>query len=171
MARRKPKNLFPIKNLAQANQALAEIAVLKRRIEAVNARLNDEIDRLKAQAEAEAAPLASRLESLENGLLAFAEFNKDELFKDRRSRELDYGTLGYRRSTQLKPMPRHTWAMVLGKIEELGFSEAVRVKKDVDREALRTWPDERLELVGARRVEKDTFWYEVKEEEILPDAA
>ena len=57
-------------------------------------------------------------------------------------------------------------AMVLGKLEELGFEKGIRINKTVNKDVLRTWPDERLELVGARRVEKDDFWYELKGVEV-----
>ncbi|WP_457571290.1 host-nuclease inhibitor Gam family protein [Desulfovulcanus sp.] len=166
MARRKPKNLYPIKDLQQANQAMAEIKELKRSLEQIEHDLNDTIDRAKANAEAKAAPIQSRLEALENGLLAFAEYNKEELFAKKRTVEVMHGLLGYRRSKEIKTKPKITWAMVLGKIKELGFKEAIRIKEQVNKEELRTWTDERLNLIGARRVEKDSFWYEVKEENL-----
>lgn len=170
MSRKKPQNLYPVKDLTEANTVLAEIGALKRQIEQINAGLADDVDRLKADAEAKTAPLAARMSCLENGLLAFAEYNKDELFAGRRSRELTFGTLGYRRSSEIAAQPKHTMAMVLGKLEELGFEEAIRINKSVNKDTMRTWPDERLELVGARRVEKDSFWYELKEVEV-EDAA
>ncbi|MFA7174862.1 MAG: host-nuclease inhibitor Gam family protein [Kiritimatiellia bacterium] len=170
MARQKPKNLYPIKNLAEANTALAEIAEMKRTVKATESSMNDEIDRLKAEAEASVAPLLSKMGNLENGLLAFAEFNKDELFVDKRSKELDFGSLGYRRSKEIKPAAKKTLAMVLGKIKSLGFAEAIRTKESVNKDELAQWTDEKLALVDARRVEKDTFWYEVAEQEINDQA-
>ncbi|MBF0261068.1 MAG: host-nuclease inhibitor Gam family protein, partial [Magnetococcales bacterium] len=59
-----------------------------------------------------------------------------------------------------------TWAMVLGKLKELAFYEAIRVKEECNKEVLHEWPDERLAAVCARRVEKDVFWYELKKEEL-----
>jgi len=38
----------------------------------------------------------------------------------------------------------------------------LRIREDVNREALRGWSDERLVEVGVRRLEKDLFWYELK---------
>lgn len=166
MARTKPTNLYPVKDRIQANQVLAEIGQLKRQIAAINAALNDDIDRAKAEAEQKIAPLSSRMDAMENGLLAFAEYNKDELFPKQRSLDLVYGVIGYRRSKELGTMPKITWKQVLGKLKELGLSAGIRTKEDVDKEHLRTWPEERLALVGCRNVEKDSFWYEVKEEEI-----
>jgi hypothetical protein len=51
------------------------------------------------------------------------------------------------------------------------FSEAVRVKEEVNKEEMAAWPDERLALVGARRVEKDQFWYEVDQDSISDKTA
>lgn len=163
MARQKPKNLIPVKDVAEANKVLAEIASIKRTIQALEGELNDAIDHLKAQSEARAAPYKVRLLALENGLLAFSEFNKDELFFQKRSKVLEFGTIGYRRSMEIKPQPKTTWKMILGKIKDLDFSDALRIREDVNRDELRGWPEERLELVGARRMEKDTFWYETDE--------
>jgi len=40
----------------------------------------------------------------------------------------------------------------------------------VNKDELAQWTDEKLALVDARRVEKDTFWYEVAEQEINDQA-
>lgn len=107
MARNRPNNLHAVKNLAEASATLAEIAGVKRDLKAIEGRLNAEIDHLKAQAEIEASPIQVKLKQLEAGLQAFAEYNRD-LFKDRRSRELDFGTIGFRKSKEIKPQPKMT---------------------------------------------------------------
>lgn len=170
MARQKPKNLYPVKDLEHANKVLAQIGQLKRQVTAIEAKMNDDIDRIKADSEAAVEPLASKIASLENGLLAYAEYNKDELFVKARSKELVYGSLGYRRSHELATQPKITWKQVLGKLQELGFTEAIRIKKDPDKDILRTWADEKLALVGCRIREKDTFWYEIDEQALQPHA-
>lgn len=166
MARNKPKNLYPIKDLKAANAALAEIAGLKRTIGGIESRLNDKIDQLKAQAAADSSPSLSKLDALENGLLAFAVFNKADLFVEKRSKELDFGAIGFRRSTEVKPKSKITWAMVLEKIKALGFKEAILVEEKPNKEELHKWPDERLALVDVHKVEKDTFWYEIDAQKV-----
>ena len=171
MGRIKPKNLYPIKDLAAANAAMAEIAGIKRSIAKVESAMNDRIDRIKAEAEVEAAPLQTQLASIEGGLLAFAEHNKADLFKSKRSRELDFGSLGYRRSKEIRPKPKTTWKMILGTIKEMGLKAALRIKESVNKEELHTWPDERLDVIGCRRVDKDAFWYEIDEKKVADKAA
>ena len=91
MARRKPDAVYPVKSLAEANEALKEIAGLSRGVSAIEARMNEDIDSIKAQAAEETAPLKARLAALENGLMVFSETRKDSLFGEKRSVELDYG--------------------------------------------------------------------------------
>lgn len=166
MARSKPKNIRPVKNLAEANQALAEIGELKRRITLIETGMNAAIDAARAAAELEASPLQTEIARIEAGLAAFGEFEKGDLFKEKRSYELDFGAIGFRKSSQIKPKARHTWAMVLGLLKEMKFPAAIRTKEEVNKDELATWPAERLDLVGARRVPQDVFWYEVNADRI-----
>jgi phage host-nuclease inhibitor protein Gam len=171
MARKKPKNLYPVKDLAAANTAMALIAELKRKITAIGDSMNEDIDRIKLEAKALAAPLHTRLAEIENGLLAYAEYNKDDLFKSKRSVDIECGSLGYRRSKEVKPKPKMTWASVLETIKQMGFKKAIRTKESVNKEELHDWPDDRLDVIGARRVKKDTFWYEINEQKLSEEAA
>lgn len=164
MARVKPQNLHPIHSIDEANEALMEIGELRHIRKDIELRMNDDIAKIKAGAEQDAASYISRCTALENGLMAYADANKVELFKDRRSLDLNYGSIGYRKSTELATVKGSTWKTVLGKLKELAFKETVRVKEEPDREIMNQWPEERLELVGCQRREKDTFWIEVDEE-------
>ncbi len=170
MSRKKPEVIEPIGDLAAANAALGEIAGLQRRLAGIEQGMNEAIDHAKKAAEAEAAPLAARLKALEGGLQAFAALGKGALFADRRSVELAHGQFGFRRATALKTAAKVTWDMVLGKLRELGQG-CIRLKEEVDKQALGEWTDERLELVGVRRVETDTFWYEVAAEDLKAEQA
>lgn len=163
--KRKPsKPTLHIRDLPEADRILSEMAQLQRSLEAIEADMNASIDKIKQSAAAFAAPRRERLASLANGLSAFAEINKENLFDKRRGVELSFGTLGFRRSSELKPQGRGTWGEVLNKIKELGVTEALRIREEVNRETLRAWPDDRLQGVGVQRVEKDLFWYEIKTE-------
>lgn len=49
------------------------------------------------------------------------------------------------------------------RLEELGYTEAVKIVKSVDWDRLETWPEARLLLVGTERKAKEVFAYELKE--------
>lgn len=168
MSRKIKVELEPIKDPQAVNNALGELAHIKRQLQAIEAELNNDLDRLRATAEAKAARLINRKESLEMGLAAYGEFNRD-VFAKKRSLELTFGLIGFRRSTQIRPRQKTTWDMVLGKLRALAFVEAIRTKEEPNKEILETWPEERLALVDCTRIEKDVFYYELKTEE-LPES-
>ena len=161
MARKKPKPILHVKDLKHANAVLAEIAGVLRELRTIETEMQEKIDQIKAEAEQKAAGLKVRLKALEDGLTAFSEYNKEELFKKKKSVELTYGVLGYRKSTSIS-VKRDTLSL----LKEHGFTEAIKIKESVDKDVLHTWPDERLAIVNARRVVKDKFWYEIKQEEL-----
>ena len=65
MAREKPKQIIaPIRDLAEADNALAEIAEIDRAVAAANQQLNEDIDALKKNTQEDIAPLLERKEVL-----------------------------------------------------------------------------------------------------------
>ena len=166
MARKKPLNVYPVKTLEDANEALEQIASLRRFVEAEELIMNEQIDQLKAETEMKTMGNLERIKSLENGLQAFCEFNKAELFKRRRSVDLIFGIIGFRKATKLAPLPKITWARIVEIMEEKGLMSGVRVKKSANKEVMGEWSDEKLGQVNARRVVSDDFWYEIKEENV-----
>ncbi len=169
MARVKPQiPIIPVSTVDEANDALAEIAEIDRAIEAITAQLNQDIDALKAAATEDIAPLAERKKALGGGLANFAQINRAELFKGRKSKEFGFGVIGYRKSTSLGLIKSvaTTWREVLGLLKQYQFKDAIRTKEEPDKEVMSEWPSERLGLVGVKRVEQDDFFYEVKREAV-----
>lgn len=180
MARTKPNPAHVIADLDAADKALARLAEIKRDFDAEMSNLNASIDRMKALSKERLAAKLAEGKAIEAALATYAETRKEELFGKARSRALTFGVIGFRRSSEVKPLskPRTTWAAILDKIKSLATSEAgdpftaaIRVKEDVDRDALKAWPEERLAEVGARIVKKDGFFYELAAEEIKGEAA
>jgi len=171
MSRKRVKNPVTIENTVEAIGALGTLADLSRQVGAIEAELNEKIDALKAEAAEKAAPLHRDIDDLEAGLSAFATSHKRELFSDRRSFSCTFGQFGFRRSTQLKPAPKYKWGDVLCTLDARQEVDAIRVKKEVNKEALQEWTDDQLAEVHVRRVPNDVFWYEIAAEDLGDDAA
>lgn len=155
-----------VANVQQAEGALAEMAALDRKLAVIEGNMNAAMDAAKANAQRDSAPLLARRKALADAVATFATLNKTELFSKMRSLELAFGIIGWRQSTQLAQLPRITQAMTLEKLHEYGFSDAVRLKEEINKDAMAAWPDERLEMVGMKRRQLDTFYIEIKAEEI-----
>ncbi|MBF0139817.1 MAG: host-nuclease inhibitor Gam family protein [Magnetococcales bacterium] len=160
----KPKPSVVIQNLDDADRSLAEISDLQRRIEGIEADLNDAIDRHKDEAANLAAPLRERYKVLSDGLAVFGELQKDNIFATKRTVNLVFGALGFRKSAEIKAATGKKLADVLEALKVHRFLEAVKVTEKINKDAMRDWADDKLGLVHAVREEKDTFWFEVKQE-------
>lgn len=169
MARIKPSPHI-VGSLPQAEAALAEMAALDRKLNAVTDTLNAEIDAAKDKAQQSSIGLLAQRKSLADAVATFATMNKAELFSGKKSLDLAFGIMGFRQSTQIAQMPRITQAMTLEKLHEFAFMEAIRTKEELNKDAVAGWPEERLALVGLKRRQLDTFYIEIKAENVK-DAA
>ena len=165
MSRIKPAaTTVVIKSTEEADTVLARIAAHKRRIELIDLSAAEEIDEVKARAAAEAEPIKQEIAGLEQSLLRYADYARDELFRGRKSLQLTFGTIGYRLSTKLKTLPKWTFERVLTTLRDTGMREYIRVKEEVDKEKLKGLAPETLAGIGCAVVQEDVFYYELPEQ-------
>ncbi len=163
---RKKATPFRIDDLAGANEALREMAELERDISTVKNRLNKRLDEATSAAAEESAPLKARYELLENSLEAFATLHKEDLFKDRKTLELDFGFLSFRQSSRVdKVNGKITWEQIVERMAEKGYDDGIRVKMEANKAAMMSWPEKKLAEVGATIKVADNFDIEVKQRE------
>lgn len=146
-----------ISDLQQAEGAVAEYARLAVKLKGLEVEEADEHLGIKARYEAQRAPAETRMKTLEAALKQFSVMNRTAVFGERQSRELTFGTLEFRRSTKTVQMSGVKAEDTLARVESLGFVEAVNIKKSFRLEAMENWTDERLALVGRRRVQSESF--------------
>lgn len=153
-----------IKDVQQAEGVLAEMSAVERKLLLIEGAMNEEIDNAKARAQQEGASLIVRYNELEKAVKAFGTLNKSRLFSEKRSLELAFGTISFRQSTRITLQRRVTEEMALQALRELGLSEGIRIKEELDRTAMADWPDSKLETVGMKRRTVDTISVDVKSE-------
>ena len=143
--------------LRQADALLAEIRSRACDIAALEAEAQDKIARITAEYEAKLAPQRLLLASADKALTGLMKAEKKALFSDGDVVKLFNGSLVRNRGWKVS-IPRDA----LGKCEELGFAEVIKIAKSLDREAIEKWADERLFLIGAERKPATKYSYEVK---------
>lgn len=156
-------NIPTVANLEEADVTLARIAAKKRELELLDLGLKESVDDLKLKCAADSEPIKQEIEVLEQSLIRFGESKKGELFLKKRSVDLNFGIIGFRASSAPKPMRKTTWEQVLGFLQSAKMINCIRTRHEVDKEALRQLPPEKLAEVGCQMVHSDTFYYEVKE--------
>lgn len=161
MPRIKPAVLGKINNLTEADDVLMQIGSLTLELEAIDAEADTEITKIKDWAAAAGKPLRQKIDELSQMLGAFSEYNRADLFKDRKSIDLTFGIFGYRKSTSI-----HVKKSTLELLKEKGLEEFIRIKEEPNKEALAAMSDETLATVDAKRVEKDDFFCEPKRDAV-----
>jgi phage host-nuclease inhibitor protein Gam len=153
-----------IRSLEQADGALHEIGSLDYQLQQEQADLAQQIEDMKKALLERQAPLVEARERLLEALQAYATHEKEELFPDgeKRSIDLPFGTLGWRRSTEISLTRKCT----VEHLEGLGLFPCVSVKKSVSKSELAKLEAETLAQAGARRTEKDTFFVDLNRERL-----
>jgi phage host-nuclease inhibitor protein Gam len=163
MGRLKP-NVKKIESLEDANLTLKEIGLLERELEAIDGDAHRQIAEIKTAAVKAGGPVRKRIADLSALLGAYAEYNRADLFRDKKTVQVSFGIFGYRKSTVITVKKT-----TLDLLEQLGLKKYVRVKKEPDKEAMAALDDDTLAQVDAVRKVKDDFFCEADKEEINKD--
>lgn len=146
----------------QVDEALREIGVLDRDLGLLESGTNEQIDKIKADTKAAAAPLHDRKAALELAIKEFAEANRGEFTKVK-TRVLTFGSVGFRISTRV--MIKRV-ADTLQALKDLGLHSCIRTKEEPDKEAMKNLSSETLAEVGASLKTDNVFGYEINQERL-----
>ena len=163
MARIKP-GVKKIETIEDANLVLKEIGLLESELESIDNEAHKAIAEIKSKAASDGEGKRKRIAELSSLLGAYAEYNRSELFKDKKSIQLSFGSFGYRKSTSISVKKT-----TLELLKKLGLSAYIRTKEEPDKEAMANMDDDALHQVDAVRKIKDDFFCEADKEEINKD--
>lgn len=96
----------------------------------------------------------------------FVTLNKAEL--KGKSREMDFGKVGFRMSTKLM-LPKQV-EKVIKTLKKYGMGDCITVKESVNKDILKTYDEKTILSVGGTLKKEDTFWYETNREELSDPA-
>jgi phage host-nuclease inhibitor protein Gam len=163
MARYKPTP-EKLETLEDVNAALRDIGLIERELESIDAEAQTQINEIRTSAAKKGEGLRKKAAELSAKAGAFAQYNKEELFKDKKTIELTFGVFGFRKSTSISV--KKTTVELL---EKLGLGKYVRIKKEPDKDLMKDMDDESLAQVEAVRRIKDDFFCEPNREEVNKD--
>lgn len=155
---------------AQCEGALAEMAALDRKLSAIENEMREAIDAAKSKAGQLAGPLQARRKELADAVAIFAKLNRQELFAKSKSLDMGFGIIGFRASTRIVQVRGVTAEMTLERLHQYNLADGIRIKEEINKDAALGWPDERLELVGLKRQQADTFFIEIARDDVPGNA-
>ncbi len=153
-----------LSSLEDVNIALRDIGLAEKELEAIDAKAAKEIAEIKTRAAKDGEELRKQIAETSAKIAAYAEYNKAELFKDKKSVELSFGLFGYRKSTKISVKKT-----TLELLKKLGFTGCIRLKEECDKDAMANLNDEDLAKVDACRKITNDFFCEANLEEVNKD--
>ena len=174
VARRKVTPEPVLKDWSQVDEALKEIAEQRDALAVLEAQLNERMAAVRAESEARMLPLSQRQKRLEKDVQEFTETHKADLEQQegKRSKALNWGAVGFRRSRVLTTVKGWTWKSVAEALRAARARKFLRVKRDVDKDAVKKavadggMPIKKLAQFGMAVQDRDTFGYELKSDEV-----
>lgn len=156
-------------SLEEAADFVRRIGQAKREIEHLAERLTMKIDRLKAVAVEKATPREATIEELFDGLFVFAQAHREALSEKGRRKTvvLSSGQFGWR----MPPSSVHVRGVstVIARLESLGLDRFLRVKKELNKEAILAEPYTATAVEGIVIQQEEEFF--VKPEQVKVEVA
>lgn len=155
-----------LRNYEEVDNAIRNFAQYDAEIEAIAAKQQEAINKIKEQFEKQAEPLISKKIRVEKDLQEFCEFYKDGHFSQTKSKKLTFGVVGFRKSSKLKYLGKWKLKDVIAKIKEIGLVQYVEEKPTLKRDDIRKHlisgqlHEDTARTFGCWLEEKDEFYFE-----------
>lgn len=134
-------------NREQADETVRTIGELQRKRETLQTTMNEEIAAIKARYEAEAAPVAETIKALSHGVQVWAEAHRADLTRNgSKTVKLGNGELRWR--TRPPSVTVRAAGIVIEALKRLGLQRFLRVKEEINKEAILAEPDAVRDVKG-----------------------
>ena len=149
--------IIPIENWEQAAAILREVGDNQLAIRQVEADAKSSIDEIKAELAQDVKPRKELIDQDTRSLEAFAVGHKSEFGKTR-SRQMNFGTLGWRKTTSISITKKTTVDLIRQVLSKAKAAVCINVKETVSKDGLAKLTEDQLaELHASRKVKNDFF--------------
>ena len=153
-----------LKSWSEVDTLLKSIAVIESKRNRDEASMNEDILKVQQRYQPGLDKLSAEKIGYERDIQLYCEANKEEFEGSSRSKNLNYGTIGFRKGTgALKTLKGFTWEAVKNLLESSKkYAGYLKTKKDIDKNALISsgMKADQLAKVGVQISQEDSFYYE-----------
>lgn len=146
----------------QVDECLKVMSDAENQISVIEAEMNAAIAEAKREAAEKAAQYKEAIKQNEGKIKEFTTARRNEL--KGKSRQLTFGTVGFRQSTQLL-LPQDTAEVIL-KLRENGMADCITVRESINKDTVKTYPEEEILKIGGYLRRTDSFWYETDKDKL-----
>lgn len=145
-----------LKSWEEVDECLKIMSDAENQLSVITAQMNAAIAEAKKAAEEQAAEYKERIKQNEGKIKEFTTIRKEDL--KGKSKQLTFGTVGFRQSTKLL-LPSDTAEVIL-KLRENGMADCINVKETINKDTVKSYPEEDILRIGGYLQRSDSFWYE-----------
>lgn len=145
-----------LKSWEEVDECLKIMSDAENQLSVITAQMNAAIAEAKKAAEEQAAEYKERIKQNEGKIKEFTTIRKEDL--KGKSKQLTFGTVGFRQSTKLL-LPSDTAEVIL-KLRENGMADCINVKETINKDTVKSYPEEEILRIGGYLQRSDSFWYE-----------
>lgn len=145
-----------LKSWEEVDACLKVMGDAENQISVITAEMNAAIAEAKKEAEEKAAQYKEMIKQNEGKIKEFTTVRKEDM--KGKSLQLTFGTVGFRQSTKLS-LPQDTGKVIL-KLRENGMADCINVKETINKDMVKSYPEEDILKIGGYLQKTDTFWYE-----------
>jgi len=142
----------------EIDDRLKWIGEMAARVDMIEEEFAQRVEKIRNEYREELNPLRENLELEGKNLIVYLKQNKAELFNKAEKITLPHGIVIHTTEPRLT-LPKNA----VESIEKLGWDEAIKIAKSVDREMVEKWPIERIIANGGDKKPKEKFEYELRE--------
>lgn len=141
----------------EVNDSLKLIGDAQNEIAVIEAEMNEQILKLKAEAKDRIKPYEANIKVHEMMVQQYTAAHREDL--KGKSLKLAFGTVGFRLSTKLV-LPKKL-DQVIENLKKNGMMDCLNIKTLINKDTLKTYEEEDILRVGGTLQKEDTFWYEI----------
>lgn len=150
----------------QVDDALRRMGEIEIAVTKIGADATLKINEIKDEAKTKAAGLESERKHLEKIVTLFAESRKAE-FAKKRSKELNFGTVGYRLVQKVSmPRDKEKVAALLKSLIAYGHGDCIVYEEKPDKDKIAALADDTIAKLGLKRSTEDSFRIQPKIEKV-----
>lgn len=157
-----PEKIYSVTNREEADEALKQLGILADKIATIEIRESDSVRKAQERIVNDTAAYREQKGVIEKALEKWAKDDSGNW--EARTLELNFGKLMIRLSPpaiRLKLKVEH----VIERLKAKKMKSCIRVKEEIDKDALLQYDEDVIEKVGCQKVQKENFSYELKEVE------
>jgi phage host-nuclease inhibitor protein Gam len=160
MAKRINAQTINLKSWDDVNEALRQIARINATIDKATAEYNLKRLELDKKLEEKTCAILGEKKTHEGAIELYCKKNRDQ-FDESRTKTFFYGLIKLRwLPPRLTTRAKFTWVRVMTELERLKMDEFIRIKKEPDKEKLKTLTLDKLLQVGLDVIQDEEFYYE-----------